>query len=159
MGTIPAFVLDRNIQHAELREAEAYTKSHGGLLPDDPFWRYVEQRFNEAVSTGHLARFEHYHPVITPLLEGNLEALSRPVTVAVTNPPSLVQLCTCLPAGETSNPGVVVSNPSVPSLTLPGAVSEPAPSFVPAAVPEPASALLFGLGMVAVIVLGRKLRR
>lgn len=49
----PAFL------HSELLFGERYAEHHGGLLPNTPFWRYLEDR-----SEIDPARFRHWHPVI-----------------------------------------------------------------------------------------------
>jgi hypothetical protein len=54
-------------QH-ELAYGTAYAASHGGLLPQDTWWTYVEYRYDLAKFEGESARFAHFHPKMVGLL-------------------------------------------------------------------------------------------
>lgn len=108
----------------EYNDAVDYAAAHGGLLPADPFWKYVEARYDQAIATGHLARFDFYHPRIAPLLAANLAA-ERP-------PPPMI-------------PPVI---PPVTTPVPPPATLVPPPVGTPGTVPEPPAALLLGVGLV-----------
>ena len=56
-----------------------------GNEPGGHFWDWVRGRYDVAVDTGHLARFEFYHPVITPWLQKDHE--TRFPVVPVPKPP------------------------------------------------------------------------
>jgi hypothetical protein len=62
----PPFPLTASYLEAEFRDAERYRAEHGGLLPDNEFWRYLETRW--AVDP---SRFDHWHPRIGPWLTEN----------------------------------------------------------------------------------------
>ena len=148
MGSTPEFVLNANTQHRELKLAEHYVSSHGGLLPDDPFWRYLEQRYDQAVISGHSMRFAHYHPVITPLLKENMEALqaippSRPIELPVLNVPPVTVAVPAMPVTIQGGPTM----PFMPPATV-------VPPSMPQAVPEPAGIVLASLGLIGVILIG-----
>jgi hypothetical protein len=43
--------------------------NHGGRLPSDSYWHYLQYRHDLATFEGHHARFAHYHPQLVGLLD------------------------------------------------------------------------------------------
>lgn len=132
-------------QHAELTYGREYAADHGGLLPDDRFWTIVEHKFSVTMETGHLHRFQHYHPFITPLLLTDYEL--RHQRVATLPPP----VATLPPPVATLSPPVPMTPPSAPGQAT------PPPSVVVSAVPEPTSWLLLGLGLCLTLCIAKLL--
>ena len=116
----------------ELRFAQDYAASHGGLLPQDHFWSNLEARF--ALDPG---RFAHWHPRITGMLE-------RDQSVRI-------ELAMQGLFAQTGHPGTVETSPGtlVPLDTPPGGNSPLA------AVPEPGPLSLLG----AMVALAYAVRR
>lgn len=125
-------------RHAELAYGREHAADHGGLLPNDRFWTIVEHKFSVTMEAGHLHRFQHYHPAITPLLLTDYELRHRPVA---TLPPPVATL----------SPPVATLPPSAP-----GQATQPPPVVV-AAVPVPSSWLLLGLGLCLTLCIAKLL--
>lgn len=153
---IPAFVLNDAVQDRELAYAVQYAAKHGGKLPNDAFWRYVEERFNYAEQTGTLANFEKYHPVITPLLLANQAALNPSAPTPIVPVTTVTPIMLPLPSPNPQSPVTTAMGPSTPATTTgtPVTALPPVTTTCPpvtAAVPEPSSSLLFGLGLAIVV--------
>jgi hypothetical protein len=69
---------------AELLLAERYSEHHGGLLPNTPFWRYLEAR-----SELDPARFRHWHPIVGRLISDD-PGLHPTVPVLPTGPQQIL---------------------------------------------------------------------
>jgi hypothetical protein len=111
----PPFPLTASYLEAEFRDAERYRAEHGGLLPDNEFWRYLETRW--AVDP---SRFDHWHPRIGPWLTENNQLTQEPQTV--TPPPA-------------SPPPIVTPPASPPPIVTPP--TEPPPIVTPPTEPPP----------------------
>ena len=108
---------------AEEKIAEPYAASHHGLLPDTAFWDMVTTHFEQALDTGHKARFEYYHgPLVTEQEETNINAYIPPVI----SPPVI----------------------SPPVISPPVCHEGPSPPPHGGAVPEPSSLSIMSIGMV-----------
>lgn len=118
-------------QHAEFAYAREHAATHGGFLPNDRFWTIVEHKFSVTMETGHLHRFQHYHPFITPPLLTDYELRHQRVA---TLPPPVATLPPPVAGQATQPPPVVVS-----------------------AVPEPTSWLLLGLGLCLTLCIAKLL--
>lgn len=127
-------------QHAELAYARQHAASHGGLLPNDHFWTIVEDRFSLALETGHLHRFRHYHPVITPMLMMDYGLRHQSPDATLLSPPV-----------ATLSPPTSMTPPSPP-----GQATQLQPVIV-ASMPEPSSWLLLGLGLCLVLCIAKLL--
>jgi hypothetical protein len=57
---------------AETHFAREYREHHDGLLPDTPFWRYLEHR--ESIDP---PRFAHWHPRVAPWIVEDRELRSH----------------------------------------------------------------------------------
>ena len=99
------------------------------------FWWMIRERYVNAVDTGHLARFDHYHCTFVDRVESQF-----PMTTA---PPTL---CITLVVPVTPPPSHPVT-PSCPILSPPGGGAN--------AIPEPASLGMFGIGIVVALLARR----
>ena len=122
------------VWRAEEHIAETYRSVHDDRLPETPFWNWVNRHYLDAVETGHLARFEHWHgPLVTSWEEQDHAPLSMPVIPPVI-PPECVPTVPVPPIGGQA--------PGTPT------------------VPEPSSVLLLGLGVAMLwVCLLRGMRR
>lgn len=134
-------------ERRELAFARHYVAHHDGLLPRDRFWSVVVARFDNAVATGHLARFRFYHPRITPLLLRDHDLRHRPAAIVVPVAPERPVM---------PGPPPVVGPVEVPGVTVPVPVPSPGGA---AAVPTPTSAVLLAVGLATALVAGRLRRR
>jgi hypothetical protein len=164
-------------QH-ELAYGTAYAASHGGLLPQDTWWTYLEYRYDLATYEGEHARFAHFHPKLVGLLDRDAavraeqEAANPYVTILPNTPDwryleyryaldparfarnhahSLVALLQKDRAYRETQP--LPSSSSV-------ALTEVSRSIVVQdIVPEPASVLLLTLGLLGGLLLGKRTRK
>jgi hypothetical protein len=155
----PPFPLTASFLGAEVRSARIYRSEHGGLLPDNVFWRYLEARWE--LDPG---RFAHWHPRISPWIAEDYHLRHEPHTI--TPPPSTPP--TVIPPAEPppaeNPPSVIVPltvpppveiPPPVPSNPPPTGGGEPPPPPPPpstnisGATPEPSSWILLATSAVA----------
>jgi len=138
-----------------------YADSHGGLLPQDSFWRYLEVK--HAINP---LRFDHHHPHIAPYLDRDEQlrlAMSRgeaaagqghPTTPATghspaaghSKPGSGGQVTKSPPLTETLAPVTVHELPPAPNTGVPVTVTG---TPITAAVPEPSAPALVGVALLA----------
>lgn len=139
MGSL---ITNHAVQLRELSYAEQYASLHGGVLPRDAFWDVVIGRFDVAIDTGHLERFEHYHPRITPLLLRDMGL--KEVIPPNTPPPHSTPVVPMLPP-----PPVMAPLPAAPPVMVPVVpVVPPGAIQTPHAVPEPATAIMLAFGLL-----------
>jgi hypothetical protein len=139
----PPFPLTASFLNAELHSASIYRSEHGGLLPNNEFWRYLEARW--AANPG---RFDHWHPRISPLIAADYRLRHEPQTIT---PPIIV---------PTTDPPPVEILPLVnppPSETPPPGGGDPPPPPINSggATPEPSSWILLGTSVVAAFLVSK----
>ncbi|HEX3447035.1 MAG TPA: hypothetical protein VHS97_02210 [Isosphaeraceae bacterium] len=131
----PPFPLTASYLEAEFRDAERYRAEHGGLLPDNEFWRYLETRW--AVDP---SRFDHWHPRIGPWLTENNQLTQEPQTVTPppVSPPPIVTPPASPPPIFTppaSPPPIVTPPTSPPPIVTPPTEPPPVETPPPASPP------------------------
>jgi|SRR5271166_2235935 len=118
---------------------ERVVADNGGIIPDTPFWNMVSSHFDNALETGNLARFEHYHGPMVTAQEEQLHAFRQPPVnvepIKVTPPPIVTHtpIVTCPPV--TTHPSIVTHHP------IAGAPHS-------GTVPEPSSGFTLGIGII-----------
>jgi hypothetical protein len=142
----PPFPLTASFLGSEVRDGRIYRSEHGGLLPDNVFWRYLEARWEL-----NPARFDHWHPRIGPWLaeDYRLQHESQTITPPAFPPFTIVPL---------TDPPPGASDPPPPFETPPPGGGDPPPPSIhitSVATPEPSSWILLATSVVASFLVSR----
>lgn len=149
----PPFPLDPEFLHNQLVFGERFAANHGGVLPNTLFWNYLKARHDL-----NPARFDHFHPVVGPLIERSELAMNPVVTnpvplpIPVVIPPSL-PIETPMTAPPVTLP---IEMPiTTPPIEMPPVINPPVinpPIVTPPAVPEPASVIMLTIGILGIFL-------